>query len=326
MHDSSAVGNVLVTGGTGFVGSRVVRRLLSKGLTPVCLVRSPAKLFAQQHDVSPDRLVPVVGDLGDRAALKDAAGRCRAAIHLVGIILARRLRGQTFHRVHVCGTQNVVDAVRAAGIRRYVHMSALGSRPDAVSTYHRTKWAAEQYVRESGLDWTIFRPSLIHGPDGEFMQLMKRFVCGLMPPVMPYFGSGTAKVQPVSVEDVAFCVVETLHRDATVCKEIPMGGPRVYTWLEMYRLCRDLVPRARRWKPVVSLPVPVAKLAAVLSAAPMAVAEWVVPSLGMLRFDSGQVRMSQEDSVCDPAVAEQMFGIRLRGFEDELAAYADQIA
>ncbi len=319
------IDRVLVTGATGFVGRHVVRRLLASGYTPVCLVRSASRLFSQHKDVGEGRLIPIVGDLSSRKAVRQAADMCQAAIHLVGIIIARRLRGQTFQRVHVQGTINVVDMVRSAGIRRYLHMSALGTRPDAVSAYHRTKWQAEEYVRKSGLDWTVFRPSLIHGPDGEFMQLMHQFMCGLVPPVIPYFGSGQAKIQPVFVNDVAACFVDALTRSEAIGQTFALGGPRTYSWVELYETCRAHIPGARTWKPLVSLPVPIAKAAAVASAPVMSLAESIVPSLGLMRFDRGQVQMAQEDSTCDHTIAEQAFGLKMRAFEDELAVYAHQI-
>ncbi|MDO8629249.1 MAG: NAD(P)H-binding protein [Phycisphaerales bacterium] len=325
MSESPEIKQVMVTGATGFVGRSVVRELLARGLTPVCLVRSAEKLYNQHREVDPQRLVPIVGDLGDDGALRHAAELTQAAIHLVGIIIARLLRGQTFQRVHVRGTKNIVDAVRDAGIRRYAHMSALGTRPDALATYHKTKWSAEEYVRGSGLDWTIFRPSVIHGPSGEFMQLMKRFMCGLVPPIVPYFGSGTAKLQPVSVKDVAYCFVQSLFEPATIGKVIPLGGPRAYSWIELYNACRALMPGAKRWKPLVSQPVPIAKAAALLSTPVMGLVEMIVPRLGLFRFDAGQVQMSQEDSVCDHTIAEKLFNIKMRNFEQELEVYAGQI-
>lgn len=326
MNEGSAIQRVMVTGATGFVGRSVIRAMLAKGVTPVCVVRSPDKLFRQHPQVDPDRFAVVVGDLATVACLKEAASSSHACIHLVGIILERRLMGQTFERVHVRGTRNVVDAVQAAGIRRYLHMSALGTRPDAKSDYHQTKWAAEEYVRGSGLDWTMFRPSFIHGPEGEFMQLMKRLICGLMPPVVPYFGTGTAKLQPVSVQDVAHCFVEALGRPETIGQVYPLGGPKTYSWIELYNTCRALMPCARHWKPLVSQPVWAAKAAATMSGPVMAALELLPKlNLGLFRFDRGQVQMSQEDAVCDHTLAERTFGLRMRSFENELGSYADRI-
>ena len=325
MEDKPEITSVFVTGATGFVGRAVVRELLARGITPVCLVRSPKKLRSQHREVNAERLVPVPGDLFDAKALHSALELSQAAIHLVGIIIARPLRGQTFQRIHVKGTRNVLDAISKHPIRRYLHMSALGTRPDAVSKYHQTKWEAEEYVRKSGLDWTIFRPCIIHGPEGEFMRLMKRFMCGLMPPVIPYFGSGSAKLQPVSVKDVAYCVVESLSKPESIGQVIPLGGPRPCTWIELYETCRALIPCAKKWKPLVSQPVPLAKAIAIASTPLMALAEMFVKSAGLFRFDVGQVQMSQEDSTCDPTIAERMFGIKMRDFEQELAIYADQI-
>jgi nucleoside-diphosphate-sugar epimerase len=157
------------------------------------------------------------------------------------------------------------------------------------------------------------------------MRLMKAFVCGIVPPVIPYFGDGTAKLQPVSVKDVAHCFVESLHRPESIGGVIPLGGPKAYSWIELYETCRALFPCAKKWKPLVSQPVPVARLMAVLTTPMMAAAEALVKSAGMFRFDSGQVQMSQEDSTCDHTVAEKMFGLRMRDFATTLAAYADQV-
>lgn len=325
MGETPGMRDVMVTGATGFVGRAVVRELLKKGLRPVCLVRSPGKLFGQHSDVSADRLTAVVGSLFQRAKLREAAEQSQAAIHLVGIIIERRLQGQTFARIHAQGTQRVVDALQEADVKRLVHMSALGTRPQAVSKYHRTKWAAEECVRRSGLDWTILRPSIIHGPHGEFMRLMYRFFCGFVPPIIPLFGSGRARVQPVFVKDVAHCAVAALSRDPLIGAVLPLGGPQAYSWREFYATCQALMPGAKKFKPVVSQPVAVAKLMAVLSAAPMAIGELVVPAMRLFRFDRGQVDMSQEDSVCDHTLAEQAFGMRMRRFDEELTAYADQL-
>lgn len=319
---------VFVTGGAGFVGRWVVRELVARGHQAVCLVRDRQRFARLMRQLPPDRVETVAGDLFDDAVVRQGASGCDAVIHLVGIIAENRLRGQTFERIHVEATRRLVDAAGADGVKRFVHMSALGTRPGAVSEYHRTKWAGENIVRQSGLDWTIFRPSLIHGPDGEFMQMMRTFVCdsmvpafGFLPspfPVIPYFGDGQKRLQPVAVQDVAACFVAALSTPGSIGKVYDLGGPRAMSWKELYRTCRELIPCAKQWKPMVGIPVPVAK----------AMAETVMklPILPRsLRFNSGQVQMSQEDSVCDVRPVEETFGIRMRDFREELASYAPQI-
>ncbi len=319
---------VFLTGGSGFVGRSVIRELVARGHLPVCLVRDRQRFVSSLPGLPADRFETVAGDLFDDAALAKAAEGADAAIHLVGIIAENRIRGQTFERIHVEGTRRVVAASKAAGVKRYVHMSALGTRAGAASEYHRTKWAAENFDRESGLEWTIFRPSVIHGPGGEFMRLMKTMVCkavvpalGFIPapfPVIPYFGDGQARLQPIHVKDVAHCFVAALRLPETIGKIYELGGPEAMSWKELYRTCRELIPGAKKWKPMVGQPVWAAKLTA------MTVMKLpILPPL--LRFNVGQVQMSQEDSVCDIEPIEKTFGIKLRDFREELRAYAWQI-
>ena len=316
---------VVVTGATGFVGRHLVRELVARGHRPVCLVRDRDRLTEVMDKIPGDRVESVACSLFDGPALAKAMEGADAVIHLVGIIFEHPLRGQTFERVHVETTKQMLDAANSVGIRRFVQMSALGSRPGAISAYHQTKWRAESLVRESGLDSTIFRPSIIHGPDGEFMQMMKVFVCramvpvfGFIPapfPVIPYFGDGSHRVQPVDVRDVASCFVTALSSPQTIGRAFELGGPEAYTWKELYRICRSLIPGAKRWKPIVGIPVWKAKL---LAATVMKLP--ILPEI--LRFNSGQVQMSQEDSTCDSRAVEEAFGIRLRSFREELAEYA----
>lgn len=324
----AAPSRVFVSGATGFVGRYVVRELVSRGFLPVCLVRDKSKFASVFRNLTPGSYEVVVGDVFDNAALAEAVRGCDAAIHLVGIITESPMQGQTFKRIHTEATQRVVDACKLAGVPRYVHMSALGTRANAISEYHRTKWAAECYVRDSGLAWTIFRPSLIHGPDGEFMRMMHVFVCdafvpafGVVPspfPVIPYFGSGEAKLQPVDVRDVAHCFVAALGKSETIGKTYDLGGARALSWKELYRTCKRLIPGALQWKPLMWMPVFKAKL--------LARTVMKLPILPkMLRFDVGQVQMSQEDSTCDVRPVESTFGIRMRDFEEELKMYAAEI-
>ena len=159
---------VFITGGGGFVGSAILRQLVTR--------QHSAHALSHHHviDMFGQSVHSFRGDLFDRAMIDQAMRGCDAVMHVVGIIMQKPSRGITFERIHFEGTKGIVDAAVRNGVKRFIHMSALGSRPDAQSDYHKTKFRAEEYLRASGLEWTIFRPSLIHGPQGEFMAAWRR--------------------------------------------------------------------------------------------------------------------------------------------------------
>ena len=302
-------GRILVTGASGFVGRAVIAELLERGYAVRALVnRRPV-------ETQDPRVESVSGGLFDPAALDRAAGGCDAVIHLVGIIMERPLSGITFHRIHVEGTRNIVSAAQRSGISRYIHMSALGTRPSARSTYHKTKYAAELIVRESGLRWTIFRPSLIHGPKGEFMQMEKQWAkARLIPPFMPYFGAGlfgrggAGLLQPVFVGDVARAFVDALSNEKTVGEVYPIAGPDQMTWPQMHRT----VATSIRGKPkrVAALPVGLARTLT-----------YLIPG-SLLGFNRDQIIMSQEDNTTDLSKFTSDFGWTPRPFKESLDTYA----
>ena len=306
-------GRVLLTGASGFVGSAVLRALRERGHVIHALVN---RRTVESSD--PD-VRQVRGGLFDARALEEAAEGCDAAIHLVGIIAERPKDGVTFERIHVEGTRNVLAACARAGVTRYIQMSALGTRPDAVSDYHRTKWRAEELVRGSGLDWTVIRPSMIHGPDGEFMQMEARWAKGKAPPflVMPYFGrgmlglGGAGLLQPVHVEDVARAIADALDRPATIGRTYELGGAERLTWPELHRASSEAI--TGRPRPTAAMPAWVAMLLT-----------RVMPG-SMLPFNRDQVIMSQEENTCDLSAFEADFGWRPRGFRETIGAYADQL-
>ncbi len=286
--------NVLVSGGSGFVGSEIVRQLVAAGHRVRVLSRGFRRLDPAVRSVH--------GSVLDPGCLPEACAGCDAVVHLVGII--SEIGGQTFERVHVDGTRNLLAAARAAGVPRFIHMSALGTRPDAVARYHRTKWAAEESVRASGLDWTLFRPSLVFGPGDHFVGLFARI--SRWSPVLPVMGDGQALLQPVAVDEVARCFVGALAEPRSIGRTFDLCGSE--------RLSFDAVLDAilaatgrRRMK--LHIPLPIARLQA-------AVMESVFPRI--LRRPSplnrDQLLMLSEDNVGDPVPASQMFRYRPTGF------------
>jgi uncharacterized protein YbjT (DUF2867 family) len=304
---------VFVTGGSGFVGTAIIDKLVAEGHSVHALVHSRAP------DVRAESVHAHQGDLADPASLRRAMRGCDAAIHLVGIIMEKPSRGITFDRIIHRGTRNVVDAAVAENVRRIVFMSALGARQNATSGYHKAKFAAEQYVRGSGLAWTIFRPSIIHGPQGEFMQMVAAWARRRKPPFlfMPYFGAGlfgrggAGMLQPVYIDDVARAFVEALDNPKTIGEVYPLGGPDRLTWPQLHRTCAQAIIGKRR----MVLPLPVWKAKLLTYLAPQR----------LLGFNRDQVIMSQEDSTCDLAKFQDHFGWSPQPFEPTLQRYADRL-
>jgi NADH dehydrogenase len=247
----------------------------------------------------------------DNAALDEGMRGCDAVIHLVGIIMEKPGKGVTFERIHTEGARSVIAATVRNNIRRYVHMSALGSRNDARSRYHKTKFAAEQLVRNSELDWTIFRPSLIHGPKGEFMQMEAKWARMSAPPFvfMPYFGGRKAgKLQPVYVKDVARAFVDALSKKSTIGEVYPLCGPDVVSWPQMHKMVSSAIVGRERmtgW-----IPVPIARVVALMPGAP---------------YNTDQVIMSQENNTSDIRKLVDDFGWEPQPFEATLRSYAGQL-
>jgi NADH dehydrogenase len=273
---------VFVTGGTGFVGKAVVRALLAHGFLVRCLVRPGSESDLKGFE-SIDR---VPGDVMNADGLAPSMEGCSAVVHLVGIIRERRARGVTFERLHTEATRNMLAVARAAGIKRYAHMSALGTRPGARARYHRTKWEAEEAVRASNLDWTIFRPSIIFGRGDAFVSTLARAVQRL--PVMPVLGDGRYRLQPVPVEQVAEGFARALRAPRSVGQTYEVAGPTPYAFVDLL----DEIGRAVGRPRVRKMHVPLAPVRGLTRAL-----DW----LPFYPLSSDQLVMLEEESVTDPS-------------------------
>jgi uncharacterized protein YbjT (DUF2867 family) len=289
---------ILVTGGTGFIGPKVVRALRTEDREVRCLVRRPNKVGTLKSwgcDL-------VEGDVTDPDSLQAAAEGCDAVVHLVSIITGRRA---DFQRVMTGGTQNLVAAAQAAGARRFVLMSALGvtEQTRTLVPYYESKWEMEQAVQASGLEHVIFRPSFVFGRDGGALPLFVKQV--RWSPVTPVMGSGKRRLQPIWVEDVAAFFAAAIDLPDAANRTFELGGPDRVTWNELYeRIARTLGKRRTR----MHVPVSVARLGAT-----------VVERLPRAPLTRDQLTMLEAgDNVCDTAPARAAFGIAPIGLDEQL--------
>jgi len=236
---------ILVTGGTGFVGGHVVHELRGRDLSVRCVVRDPhkaAKLAAWGCEL-------VQGDVTDSAALRRAVDGVDAVVHLVAI---RQGRDRDFERIMVGGTRDLLAAAKEVGVRRFVHMSALGTSEETkdLVPYYRAKWETEQLVRGSGLPYVIFRPSFVFGRDGGILPTFVKLA--RYTPVTPITGSGKQRIQPIWAGDLANYFGDAVTRDDVAEQLYELGGPDAVTWNEFWaRLKRTLGQR----RPSVHVPM-----------------------------------------------------------------------
>ena len=287
----------IVTGATGFVGREVVKALLSRDIEVRCLVRTPGReevLGGQPIDVH-------YGDVGDRAALKAAFYDADVVVHLVAVI---REKGRaTFETVNVQGTRNVAEAARGGGVKHLIYMGALGAAAGPTYPYLHSKWQAEQAIIESGMPYTILRPSIQFGEGDEFVNTLAGLVKAF--PIVPIAGSGKNTFQPIHVVDVARCVADTIGREDLVGRVVEIGGPDHLSYNEIV----DTIARTfgvTRLK--VGVPLVLMRLAA-------RVMEALVPRPPAT---TQQIRMAGIPNIAELNTVEEVFGFKPRRLDGNI--------
>ena len=279
---------VFVTGGTGFVGSHVVNTLLDRGHKVRVLVRPGSENKLKR----PNDVEIANGDVMEAADLARGIEGCDAAIHLVGIIRAFPGKGITFERLHNEATANLIQAAKEKGISRLLHMSAQGARDDGPTAYLRTKFAAEELVRQSGLSYTIFRPSLIFGRGGEAIKMFADMVKKFM---LPVIGDGQYRLQPVSALAVAQGFERALQLKAAHGQTLDVGGPDNVTFDELM----DSLARVMG-KTIFKIHMPVL---------PLRLATSVLEHAPGYPLTTDQITMLLEGSTCDEKPFYELLGL-----------------
>jgi NADH dehydrogenase len=237
---------VVVLGGTGFLGQRLVCRLVAEGVTVRVAVRHPDQARSALRGAGLDRVTVFRADVRDQASIADAIAEAEAVINAVSAYVEKG--GVTFEAVHVHGAETVAREAAAAGVGRLVLVSGIGADPESRSAYIRARGRGELAVQQAFPGATIVRPGAMFGPGdalfGTLAALARRF------PVLPLIGGGRTRLQPVYVEDVAEAVARMLADPSTAGQIYELAGPRVYSLRELVGFTLRLISRRRLLLPV----------------------------------------------------------------------------
>ena len=276
---------ILVTGASGFVGGHVVHALRGRDLPVRALVRNPGKagkLVAWGAELAQ-------GDMTDPDSLRRAVDGAETIVHLVAI---RQGRGQEFQRIMVDGTRDLLAVANEAHVRRFVHMSALGTSEQTKNLvpYFQAKWETEQLVRGAGIPYVIFRPSFVFGPDGGILPTFVKLA--RLAPVTPIIGGGRQRIQPIWADDVAAYFAEAATREDLAGRLFELGGPDIVTWNEFWVELKRVLGLRR---PSIHVPIGLMQLNAVVT-------EWLPGNIPLTRdllkmLEHGDNVVSADDAV-----------------------------
>ncbi len=296
-----------VFGGSGFIGRNLIRRLAAQGWLIAAAERDPVRAEFLRPMGGVGQIVPIGVNILDETAVARAVAGADVVVNLVGILYESDK--YTFDAVHRAGAERIARLARVAGVRRVVHVSALGADVRSPALYARTKAAGEAAMRAAFPETTILRPSIVFGPEDQFFN---RFAgMARLSPVLPLIGGGRTRFQPVYVGDVAAAIFKCLDDPATAARVYELGGPRVYTFRELMELTLAQIGRRRC---LVSLPFGLARFEARFLE--------LLPKPLLTR---DQVELLKRDNIVGPGAATLAdLGIRATAVEVILPTYLDR--
>lgn len=299
---------IFLTGSTGFVGKQILRDLLENKYQVRCLARkgSEQKISHYKDPVLVKTGIDIVhGDTTDAASLDGKLAGCDAVINLVGIIREFRGRGITFEKLHYEGTANLVKAAWSQKVRRFIQMSALGARPDGKTQYQQTKFRAEECIRTSGLDYTIFRPSIIFGPEDKFVNLFANMLKTQQ--FVPVVGNGRYQMQPVAVENVSMGFIKSIEQKDAIGKTFEVGGPERIEFNQIIDSIGEVI-----CAPPHKIHIPVFIMSTMSG-----MLDW----LPFFPITKDQITMLLEGNVCDEKPFFKHFDIKPISFKEGISKY-----
>ncbi len=296
-----------IFGGGGFIGRYLVQRLARAGWRIRCPARNPdAALFLKPlGDVG--QIVPMAANIRDEPSVRRAIEGAGAVFNLVGIL--SESGRQSFDAVHRAGAEGIARVAAELGAERVLHVSALGADLQSPSAYARSKAAGEAAVRAAFPNATIFRPSIVFGPEDDFFNRFARMARLL--PALPLIGGGRTRFQPVYVGDVADALMAALADPKAMGRIYELGGPQTYSFRELMEI---LLAQIRRKRLMVSVPFPIAAL--------QGAALGLLPNAPLTR---DQVKLLKRDNVVSglfPGLSE--LGVRPTAVETIIPSYLDR--
>jgi len=233
---------LLITGATGYIGRHLIARLIERGERPRCLVRD---IKRAERILPADKVELVLGATTQPTSLEAAMHNIETIVHAAFVTADhKQVVSNEYEKTNVEGTANLIRAAKAAGVKRIVEISGLGTKPDKPGSYMQGRYLAEKMLVDSGLDWTIIRPSVLFGKDAPFIKGLADLI--RTAPVLPLIGGGKTMFQPIYVEDVVTVIIKVLEDPARTNSHIyTIGGPGYYSFSQVFDILLKAMHKSR---------------------------------------------------------------------------------